>query len=150
MGKRRYFFGNHLSQSPPARKPLSRVRKPNLHSDRGQNSNACAWRPLGPQRTHGFTVPTHLRSTRSVIWGKPSWLTAGGVGVARPPAPPPLVATGASVSKSRRVSLMSCPSSGVWNPPHRKYFGHRERNPGNPTRHRQHRARDGCDIGLLR
>ncbi|MPC13592.1 hypothetical protein E2C01_006329 [Portunus trituberculatus] len=37
--------------------PLSRVRKPNLHSDRGQDSNLCAWRPLRPQSTHGSTVP---------------------------------------------------------------------------------------------
>ncbi|MPC79151.1 hypothetical protein E2C01_073664 [Portunus trituberculatus] len=46
-----------LSQSPPTRKPLPRVRKPNLHSDRGQDLNQCAWRPLGPQSTHGSTVP---------------------------------------------------------------------------------------------
>ncbi|MPC32742.1 hypothetical protein E2C01_026069 [Portunus trituberculatus] len=57
MGYRGYFFGYHLSQSPPARKPLARVRKPNLHSDRGQDLNLCAWRPLGPQSTHGSTVP---------------------------------------------------------------------------------------------
>ncbi|MPC42012.1 hypothetical protein E2C01_035623 [Portunus trituberculatus] len=49
--------GYLLSQSPPARKSLSRVRKPNLHSDRGQDSNPCAWRPLGPQSTQGSTVP---------------------------------------------------------------------------------------------
>ncbi|MPC49753.1 hypothetical protein E2C01_043564 [Portunus trituberculatus] len=42
--------------SPPAKKPLPRVRKPNLHSDRGQDSNTCAWRPLGSQSTHGSTV----------------------------------------------------------------------------------------------
>ncbi|MPC13949.1 hypothetical protein E2C01_006699 [Portunus trituberculatus] len=42
---------------PPARKPLPRVRKPNLHSDRGQDSNPCAWRSLGPQSAHGSTVP---------------------------------------------------------------------------------------------
>ncbi|MPD04113.1 hypothetical protein E2C01_099784 [Portunus trituberculatus] len=75
---------------------------------------------------------------------------AGGVGVARSLFPPSLVATGASVFRSRRVSLILCLSSGVWNPRHRKDSGHRERNPGNPTRHRQHRARDGCDMGLLR
>ncbi|MPC47677.1 hypothetical protein E2C01_041430 [Portunus trituberculatus] len=40
-----------------AGKPLPQVRKPNLHSDRGQDSNSCAWRPLGPQSTHGSTVP---------------------------------------------------------------------------------------------
>ncbi|MPC44873.1 hypothetical protein E2C01_038554 [Portunus trituberculatus] len=44
-------------RGPPARKLLSRVRKPNLHSDREQDSNSCAWRPLGPQSTHESTVP---------------------------------------------------------------------------------------------
>ncbi|MPD03545.1 hypothetical protein E2C01_099186 [Portunus trituberculatus] len=53
-----------LSQSPPARKPLARVRKPNLHSDRGQDSNPCSWRPLGPQSTHGSTVPGGSRSVK--------------------------------------------------------------------------------------
>ncbi|MPC25294.1 hypothetical protein E2C01_018403 [Portunus trituberculatus] len=43
--------------NPPTRKPLPRVRKPNLHSDRGQDSKPCAWRPLGPQSTHGSTAP---------------------------------------------------------------------------------------------
>ncbi|MPC20142.1 hypothetical protein E2C01_013075 [Portunus trituberculatus] len=38
-------FAGYLSQSPPTRKPLPRVRKPNLHLDRGQDSNPCAWRP---------------------------------------------------------------------------------------------------------
>ncbi|MPC81658.1 hypothetical protein E2C01_076286 [Portunus trituberculatus] len=42
---RGYFLWYLLSQSPPARIPLPRVRKPNLHSDRGQDSNPCAWRP---------------------------------------------------------------------------------------------------------
>ncbi|MPC95048.1 hypothetical protein E2C01_090242 [Portunus trituberculatus] len=51
------FLGYLLSQSPPTRKPLPRVRKPNLNSDRGQDSNPCAWRPLGPQSTHGSIVP---------------------------------------------------------------------------------------------
>ncbi|MPC74955.1 hypothetical protein E2C01_069338 [Portunus trituberculatus] len=37
--------------------PPPRMRKPNIHSDRGQNSNPCAWRPHGPQSTHGSTVP---------------------------------------------------------------------------------------------
>ncbi|MPC31876.1 hypothetical protein E2C01_025175 [Portunus trituberculatus] len=37
-----HFFGYLLSESPPAKKPLARVRKPNLHSDRGQDSNPCA------------------------------------------------------------------------------------------------------------
>ncbi|MPC42607.1 hypothetical protein E2C01_036230 [Portunus trituberculatus] len=32
---------------PPAKKPLPRVRKPILRSDRGQDSNPCAWRLLG-------------------------------------------------------------------------------------------------------
>ncbi|MPC39896.1 hypothetical protein E2C01_033448 [Portunus trituberculatus] len=45
------------SNSPPARKPLPRVKKPNLHSDRGQDSNPCAWRPLGLQSTYDPTVP---------------------------------------------------------------------------------------------
>ncbi|MPC39097.1 hypothetical protein E2C01_032617 [Portunus trituberculatus] len=49
---RRYFFG-----VPPISKPLPRVRKPNLNSDRGQDSNQCAWRPRGSQSTHGSTVP---------------------------------------------------------------------------------------------
>ncbi|MPC16128.1 hypothetical protein E2C01_008948 [Portunus trituberculatus] len=40
-----FFLWYLLSQSPPAREPLTRVRKPNLHSDSGQNSNPCAWRP---------------------------------------------------------------------------------------------------------
>ncbi|MPC78972.1 hypothetical protein E2C01_073482 [Portunus trituberculatus] len=47
--------GYLLSQSPPDRKP--RVRKPNLHSDRGQDSNPCAWKPLGSQGTHGSNAP---------------------------------------------------------------------------------------------
>ncbi|MPC73830.1 hypothetical protein E2C01_068170 [Portunus trituberculatus] len=57
MGLRGHFLGYLLSQSPPARKPLPRLRKPNLHPDRGQYSNPCACRPLGPQSTHGSTVP---------------------------------------------------------------------------------------------
>ncbi|MPC16146.1 hypothetical protein E2C01_008966 [Portunus trituberculatus] len=49
---------NHTqNSSPPARKPLSRVRNPNLRSDRGQDSNPCACRPLGPQSTQGSTAP---------------------------------------------------------------------------------------------
>ncbi|MPC76656.1 hypothetical protein E2C01_071080 [Portunus trituberculatus] len=40
-----------------SRKPLPRVRKPNLHPDRGQDSNPCAWRPYRPQSTHGSTAP---------------------------------------------------------------------------------------------
>ncbi|MPC96835.1 hypothetical protein E2C01_092114 [Portunus trituberculatus] len=43
MGYRGYFLGYLLSQSPPARNPFLRVRKPNLHSDREQESNPCAW-----------------------------------------------------------------------------------------------------------
>ncbi|MPC27082.1 7SK snRNA methylphosphate capping enzyme [Portunus trituberculatus] len=50
-----------LFQSPPARKLLPRVRKPNRHSDRGQDLNPCAWRPLGPQSTHGSTVPLQVK-----------------------------------------------------------------------------------------
>ncbi|MPC45592.1 hypothetical protein E2C01_039296 [Portunus trituberculatus] len=46
--------------SPPARKPLARVRKPNLYSDRGQDSNPCAWRSFGPQSTHGSTVKVNV------------------------------------------------------------------------------------------
>ncbi|MPC41560.1 hypothetical protein E2C01_035159 [Portunus trituberculatus] len=49
-----------LATVPPARKLLPRVRKPNLHSDRGQDSNLCAWRPLRPKSTHGSTVPRRL------------------------------------------------------------------------------------------
>ncbi|MPC19226.1 hypothetical protein E2C01_012136 [Portunus trituberculatus] len=45
------------SSSPPAGKPLPRVRMPNLHLDCGQDSNPCASRPLGLQSTHGSTVP---------------------------------------------------------------------------------------------
>ncbi|MPC69223.1 hypothetical protein E2C01_063440 [Portunus trituberculatus] len=41
-----------LSQTPSARKQLPHVRKLNLHSDRGQDSNPCAWRPLRPQNMH--------------------------------------------------------------------------------------------------
>ncbi|MPC11412.1 hypothetical protein E2C01_004076 [Portunus trituberculatus] len=52
-----------LSQSPPASKSLPRVRKPNLHSDRGQDSNPCAWRPLGPQ-TQGLSARPPLRRAR--------------------------------------------------------------------------------------
>ncbi|MPC56183.1 Transforming protein cbl [Portunus trituberculatus] len=51
------FWKKCFGENPPARKPLPRVRKPNLHSDCGQDSNPCAWRPLGPQSTHGSTVP---------------------------------------------------------------------------------------------
>ncbi|MPC22904.1 hypothetical protein E2C01_015933 [Portunus trituberculatus] len=51
-----------------ARKPLSRVRKPNLHSDRGQDSSLYAWRPFGPLSIHGSTVPTNysIRLTMAV------------------------------------------------------------------------------------
>ncbi|MPC48834.1 hypothetical protein E2C01_042619 [Portunus trituberculatus] len=48
------FLGYLVSQSSPARKLLPHLRKPNLHSDSGQNSNP---RPLGPQSTHSSTVP---------------------------------------------------------------------------------------------
>ncbi|MPC42375.1 hypothetical protein E2C01_035997 [Portunus trituberculatus] len=43
--------------SPPGRKPLPQVRKPYLHSDHGQDSNLCTWRPFVPQSMHGSTVP---------------------------------------------------------------------------------------------
>ncbi|MPC28276.1 hypothetical protein E2C01_021476 [Portunus trituberculatus] len=46
-----------ISKPTSYRKPWSRVRKSNLHSDRGQDSNPCAWRPLRAQSTHGSTVP---------------------------------------------------------------------------------------------
>ncbi|MPC44187.1 hypothetical protein E2C01_037853 [Portunus trituberculatus] len=36
-----------MNTNPPERISLPRVRKPNLHSDRGQDSNPYAWRPLG-------------------------------------------------------------------------------------------------------
>ncbi|MPC75934.1 hypothetical protein E2C01_070334 [Portunus trituberculatus] len=49
--------GEEMDGNPPTRKPLPRVRKPNLHSDRGQDSNPCTWRPLGPQSTHDSTLP---------------------------------------------------------------------------------------------
>ncbi|MPC63977.1 hypothetical protein E2C01_058085 [Portunus trituberculatus] len=52
--------GYLISQSPPVRKPLPRVRKPNIHSNRGQESNPCAWRSHGPQSTHGSTVPRRV------------------------------------------------------------------------------------------
>ncbi|MPC83612.1 hypothetical protein E2C01_078325 [Portunus trituberculatus] len=44
------FYGTSYLRAP-------RMRKPNLHSDRGQDSSPCTWRPLGPQSTHGSTVP---------------------------------------------------------------------------------------------
>ncbi|MPC91095.1 hypothetical protein E2C01_086110 [Portunus trituberculatus] len=50
-----------LAKGPPARKPLPRVKKPNLHSYRGQDSNPCAWRSLRPQSTHGSSVPRRYR-----------------------------------------------------------------------------------------
>ena len=39
-------FGNHYPEWMP-----------NLHSDRGQDSNPCAWRCQGPQSPSGSTVP---------------------------------------------------------------------------------------------
>ncbi|MPC43244.1 hypothetical protein E2C01_036885 [Portunus trituberculatus] len=48
---------NPLHGPSVARKPLPGVRKPNLHSDRVQDWNPCAWRPLGPQSMHGSIVP---------------------------------------------------------------------------------------------
>ncbi|MPC72352.1 hypothetical protein E2C01_066655 [Portunus trituberculatus] len=47
-----------LNTRPPARKPLPRVRKSNLHSDRGQDSNPCAWRPLEFPKHVWFHCPT--------------------------------------------------------------------------------------------
>ncbi|MPC60350.1 hypothetical protein E2C01_054392 [Portunus trituberculatus] len=42
--------GTEIScQNSAWRKPLPQVRKPNLHSYRGQDSNSCAWRPLDPK-----------------------------------------------------------------------------------------------------
>ncbi|MPC49843.1 hypothetical protein E2C01_043658 [Portunus trituberculatus] len=55
-GLKGILLGYLLSQSPPARKPLPPVRKPDLHLDCGQDSNPSAWRSLGPQSTHGSTV----------------------------------------------------------------------------------------------
>ncbi|MPC72470.1 hypothetical protein E2C01_066779 [Portunus trituberculatus] len=42
----------------PTRKSLPGVRKPYLHSDRGQDSNRCAWRPLGLD-PNASRVPYH-------------------------------------------------------------------------------------------
>ncbi|MPC54363.1 hypothetical protein E2C01_048274 [Portunus trituberculatus] len=49
---------------PKAGKPLPRVRKPNLHSDREQDSNPCGWRHLGPPSTHDSTVPRRYEYTQ--------------------------------------------------------------------------------------
>ncbi|MPC75765.1 hypothetical protein E2C01_070159 [Portunus trituberculatus] len=79
------FLGYLLSQSPPAKKPLPRVRKPSLQSDRGQDSNPCAWRLLGPQSTHGSTVPrrpdTVGHHCRLMAW--PPNAHTGGLSVTR-------------------------------------------------------------------
>ncbi|MPC33509.1 hypothetical protein E2C01_026861 [Portunus trituberculatus] len=56
LQSREHFYG---------KKPLPRVRKPNLHSDHGQDSNPCAWRPLGPQSTNGSTVTRRERESRN-------------------------------------------------------------------------------------
>ncbi|MPC35031.1 hypothetical protein E2C01_028441 [Portunus trituberculatus] len=76
-----YLFG-FLSKEdliiPPARKLLPRVRKPNLHLDRGQDSNPCAWRPLRSQSTHGSTVPRQpLKEKLQVMWhaNSKAWVT---------------------------------------------------------------------------
>ncbi|MPC64575.1 hypothetical protein E2C01_058693 [Portunus trituberculatus] len=69
---RGYFLGYLLSQSPAARKPLTRVRKPILHSDRGQDSNSCAFRPLGPQSTRGSTAPRRPLSLLCHSFVRPS------------------------------------------------------------------------------
>ncbi|MPC87811.1 hypothetical protein E2C01_082687 [Portunus trituberculatus] len=60
-GLKGILFGVPPISKPSARKPLPQVRKPNLHSDLGQDSNPCAWRPLGFQSTHGSTVPRRLQ-----------------------------------------------------------------------------------------
>ncbi|MPC54734.1 hypothetical protein E2C01_048659 [Portunus trituberculatus] len=49
-----------------ARKPLPRVRKPNLHSDRGQDSSPCAWRPLGPQSTSPQVIQEDIENSDSI------------------------------------------------------------------------------------
>ncbi|MPC56413.1 hypothetical protein E2C01_050375 [Portunus trituberculatus] len=45
--------GYFLSQSPSATKPMPRVRKPNLHSDRGQDSNPSDPRARMVKLYHG-------------------------------------------------------------------------------------------------
>ncbi|MPC61051.1 hypothetical protein E2C01_055114 [Portunus trituberculatus] len=52
-------LGYLFFESPPTRELLPLVRKPYtyIHSDHGQDSNLCAWKPLRPQSVHGFTVP---------------------------------------------------------------------------------------------
>ncbi|MPC58119.1 hypothetical protein E2C01_052114 [Portunus trituberculatus] len=40
------FCGTSYLKAHPLRNRCPRVRKPNLHSDRGQDSNPCASRPL--------------------------------------------------------------------------------------------------------
>ncbi|MPC55374.1 hypothetical protein E2C01_049307 [Portunus trituberculatus] len=47
---------------------MPQVRKPNLHSDRGQDSNPCAWRLLRPQSTHGSTVPRRSHYVSLGYW----------------------------------------------------------------------------------
>ncbi|MPC78932.1 hypothetical protein E2C01_073440 [Portunus trituberculatus] len=60
-------------------KPLPRVRKPNFHSDRGQDSNSYAWKPLGPQSTHSSTVSRALHECtydcRSAVEKRPTLTT---------------------------------------------------------------------------
>ncbi|MPC41534.1 hypothetical protein E2C01_035133 [Portunus trituberculatus] len=58
-----YFLGYLLSQSPLVRKPLPRVRKPNLHSDRGQDSNPMRLEtPRTPKRSwfHCTTAASYI------------------------------------------------------------------------------------------
>ncbi|MPC34005.1 hypothetical protein E2C01_027375 [Portunus trituberculatus] len=60
-------MGTLSEHSPPTKKPLPQERKPNLHSDRGQDSNPCAWRPLGSQSTHGSTLPRRPPNLRQIF-----------------------------------------------------------------------------------
>ncbi|MPD06441.1 hypothetical protein E2C01_102255 [Portunus trituberculatus] len=56
-------------------KPLPRVRKPTLHTDRGYDSSPCSWRPLGPQSKHGSTIPRRPPALSS--YGNGSWRCSG-------------------------------------------------------------------------
>ncbi|MPC67056.1 hypothetical protein E2C01_061220 [Portunus trituberculatus] len=58
-----------LSQiTPPARKPLPRVRKPNLQPDRGQDSNPCTWRPSDPNASMVLLYHGGLKTFVPVFW----------------------------------------------------------------------------------
>ncbi|MPC08668.1 hypothetical protein E2C01_001261 [Portunus trituberculatus] len=54
------FLGYLLPQGPPARKPLPRVRKPNLHLDRGQDRTRALGDPSEPKAR---MVPLHHGSS---------------------------------------------------------------------------------------